>query len=69
MSLQDRIVYNEEGKMFIPGGKNAGIFEGDNNGTTSFNGRLAIKNTKLGGEAVYATIDIPDGFVDSTGSE
>lgn len=55
--------------MFIPGGKNAGIFEGDNNGTTSFNGRLAIKNTKLGGEAVYATIDIPDGFVDSTGSE
>lgn len=111
--LQDGIVYNEEGKTFIPGGKKPDMFGGDNNGSPSFNGRLAIKNHKLGelgfsyyggiyntfrkegdlveakrylgiyaldfatsykkfslkGEAVYATIDIPDGFVDITGSE
>jgi hypothetical protein len=111
--LQDGIVYNEEGRTFIPGGKNPSTFEEDNNGTPSFNGRLAIKNSLLGefglsyyggvynsfkkegdvvedkrylgiyafdfttsfykfnlkGEAVHATIDLPVGFTDITGSE
>lgn len=46
--LQDGIVFNEEGKTFIPGGKSSTAFGEDNNGTPSVNFRLALKNFKLG---------------------
>lgn len=46
--LQDGILINEEGKTFIPAGKNAEMFEEDNNGSPMFNGRLAISNRTMG---------------------
>ncbi|MBL4593650.1 MAG: hypothetical protein JKX68_07545 [Flavobacteriales bacterium] len=46
--LQQNIIVNEEGKTFIPAGKDEEMFGEDNNGTPMYNGRLAFNNRKLG---------------------
>ena len=46
--LQDGIILNEEGRTFVGGGKSEEVFEEDNNGRLSYNGKLRIKNKKIG---------------------
>ena len=46
--LQDGIILNEEGRTFVGGGKSEEAFEEDNNGRLAYNGKLSIKNKKLG---------------------
>jgi len=46
--LQDGIILNEEGRTFVGGGKSKEAFEEDNNGRLSYNGKLRIKNKKIG---------------------
>ena len=46
--LQDGILANEQGRTFLPGGKNEERFGEDNNGSPSVAGRIALKKRKLG---------------------
>ena len=46
--LQDGIINNAEGRTFVGGGKSEEAFEEDNNGSLAYNGKLSIKNKKLG---------------------
>jgi hypothetical protein len=46
--LQDGIILNEAGRTFVGGGKSEEAFEEDNNGRLAYNGKLSIKNKKLG---------------------
>ena len=46
--MQDGIILNEEGRTFVGGGKSEEAFEEDNNGRLAYNGKLSIKNKKLG---------------------
>ncbi|HIA11893.1 MAG TPA: hypothetical protein EYN69_07465 [Flavobacteriales bacterium] len=46
--LQADIVLNEEGKTFIPAGKNEEMFGEDNNGLPMVNAKFSISNIKIG---------------------
>ena len=46
--LQHNIIVNEEGKTYIPAGKDEEMFAEDNNGTPMYNGRLAFNHRKIG---------------------
>ena len=46
--LQHNIVNSEEGKTWIPAGKDEEMFGEDNNGTPMYNARVAFNNRKLG---------------------
>ncbi|PCH91031.1 MAG: hypothetical protein COB85_09715 [Bacteroidetes bacterium] len=46
--LQADIVVNEEGKTFIPAGKNAEMFEEDNNGQPMVNAKFSMSHNKAG---------------------
>ena len=45
--LQHNIVNSEEGKTWIPAGKDEEMFGEDNNGTPMYNARVAFNNRKL----------------------
>lgn len=46
--LQSEIILNNEGRTFIPSGKNGKMFGEDNNGVPMFNARAAITNRQAG---------------------
>lgn len=46
--LRDEIIFNEEGRTFLPAGKSPEMFEEDNNGRPMFTGKLGFKQRKIG---------------------
>ena len=46
--LQENVILNDQGKTFIPAGKNPEMFGEDNNGTPMFNAKISLANKKIG---------------------